>query len=80
VRPPPTAMATNYLLDVTGARHDRSAYSGHVLATLAVLQGSCVNNLVVEPPSTSHFLNKDVAQFRRCVPTAEKTSPLHIAD
>jgi 6-pyruvoyltetrahydropterin/6-carboxytetrahydropterin synthase len=48
-----------------------------MVADLAVLQ-QLVEELVVEPFDHT-FLNKDVAHFGQCVPTAENIA-LHIAD
>jgi 6-pyruvoyltetrahydropterin/6-carboxytetrahydropterin synthase len=48
-----------------------------MVADLAVLQ-KLVEDLVVEPFDHT-FLNKDVAHFGQCVPTAENIA-LHIAD
>jgi 6-pyruvoyltetrahydropterin/6-carboxytetrahydropterin synthase len=48
-----------------------------MVCDLAVLQ-QLVNDLVVEPFDHT-FLNKDVAHFAACVPTAENIA-LHIAD
>jgi len=71
----PHGHGHNYLLDVT-VRGTIDPRTGMV-CDLAVLQ-QLVNNLVVEPFDHT-FLNKDVAHFAACVPTAENIA-LHIAD
>ena len=71
----PNGHGHNYLLDVT-VRGRIDARTGMV-ADLAVLQ-QLVDDLVVEPFDHT-FLNKDVAHFGQCVPTAENIA-LHIAD
>jgi len=71
----PHGHGHNYLLDVT-VRGPIDARTGMV-CDLAVLQ-QLVNDLVVEPFDHT-FLNKDVAHFAACVPTAENIA-LHIAD
>ncbi len=71
----PHGHGHNYLLDVT-VRGRIDARTGMV-ADLAVLQ-QLVEDLVVEPFDHT-FLNKDVAHFGQCVPTAEIIA-LHIAD
>ncbi len=71
----PHGHGHNYLLDVT-VRGRIDARTGMV-ADLAVLQ-QLVEDLVVEPFDHT-FLNKDVAHFGQCVPTAENIA-LHIAD
>lgn len=65
----------NYLLEVT-VRGPIDARTGMV-CDLAALQ-QVVQDLVVEPFDHT-FLNKDVAHFASCVPTAENIA-LHIAD
>jgi 6-pyruvoyltetrahydropterin/6-carboxytetrahydropterin synthase len=71
----PHGHGHNYLLDVTvrGAIDPRTG----MVCDLAVLQ-QLVDDLVVEPFDHT-FLNKDVAFFATCVPTAENIA-LHIAD
>lgn len=71
----PHGHGHNYLLDVTvrGAIDSRTG----MVCDLGELQG-LVNELVVEPFDHT-FLNKDVAHFASCVPTAENIA-LHIAD
>jgi 6-pyruvoyltetrahydropterin/6-carboxytetrahydropterin synthase len=71
----PHGHGHNYLLDVT-VRGRIDARTGMV-ADLAVLQ-QLVEDLVVEPFDHT-VLNKDVAHFGQCVPTAENIA-LHIAD
>jgi len=71
----PHGHGHNYLVDVT-VRGRIDARTGMV-ADLAVLQ-QLVQDLVVEPFDHT-FLNKDVAHFGQCVPTAENIA-LHIAD
>ena len=71
----PNGHGHNYLLDVT-VRGRIDGRTGMV-ADLAVLQ-KLVEDLVVEPFDHT-FLNKDVAHFGQCVPTAENIA-LHIAD
>jgi 6-pyruvoyltetrahydropterin/6-carboxytetrahydropterin synthase len=71
----PNGHGHNYLLDVT-VRGRIDGRTGMV-ADLAVLQ-QLVDDLVVEPFDHT-FLNKDVAHFGQCVPTAENIA-LHIAD
>jgi len=71
----PHGHGHNYLVDVT-VRGRIDARTGMV-ADLAVLQ-QLVEDLVVEPFDHT-FLNKDVAHFGQCVPTAENIA-LHIAD
>ena len=71
----PNGHGHNYLLDVT-VRGRIDGRTGMV-ADLAVLQ-QLVEDLVVEPFDHT-FLNKDVAHFGQCVPTAENIA-LHIAD
>ena len=71
----PNGHGHNYLLDVT-VRGMIDGRTGMV-ADLAVLQ-QLVDDLVVEPFDHT-FLNKDVAHFGQCVPTAENIA-LHIAD
>lgn len=65
----------NYLLEVTvrGRVRERTG----MVCDLAALQ-QLVQDLVVEPFDHT-FLNKDIAHFARCVPTAENIA-LHIAD
>ncbi|MFN9547953.1 MAG: 6-carboxytetrahydropterin synthase [Cyanobacteriota bacterium] len=65
----------NYLLEVTvrGTIQERTG----MICDLAALQ-QAVQDLVVEPFDHT-FLNKDIAHFARCVPTAENIA-LHIAD
>ena len=65
----------NYLVEITvrGTIQDRSG----MVCDLAALQ-QLVQDLVVEPFDHT-FLNKDVAHFANCVPTAENIA-LHIAD
>jgi 6-pyruvoyltetrahydropterin/6-carboxytetrahydropterin synthase len=65
----------NYLLEVTvrGTIHERTG----MVCDLAALQ-QLVQDLVVEPFDHT-FLNKDVAHFASCVPTAENIA-LHIVD
>lgn len=65
----------NYLLEVT-VRGPIEKRTGMV-CDLAALQ-QLVQDLVVEPFDHT-FLNKDVAHFARCVPTAENIA-LHIVD
>ncbi|MEI6828557.1 MAG: 6-carboxytetrahydropterin synthase [Synechococcaceae cyanobacterium ELA445] len=71
----PHGHGHNYLLDVTvrGAIDPRSG----MVCDLAELQ-RLVDELVVEPFDHT-FLNKDVAHFATCVPTAENIA-LHIVD
>ncbi len=71
----PHGHGHNYLLDVTvrGAVDPRTG----MVCDLAELQ-RLVDELVVEPFDHT-FLNKDVAHFAGCVPTAENIA-LHIAD
>ena len=71
----PNGHGHNYLLDVT-VRGSIDARTGMV-CDLAALQ-QLVADLVVEPFDHT-FLNKDVAHFASCVPTAENIA-LHIAD
>ncbi|KAF0655129.1 6-pyruvoyl tetrahydrobiopterin synthase [Cyanobium sp. Copco_Reservoir_LC18] len=71
----PHGHGHNYLLDVT-VRGPIDARTGMV-CDLAQLQ-RLVDELVVEPFDHT-FLNKDVAHFAACVPTAENIA-LHIAD
>jgi 6-pyruvoyltetrahydropterin/6-carboxytetrahydropterin synthase len=71
----PHGHGHNYLLDVT-VRGSIDPRTGMV-CDLAVLQ-QLVDDLVVEPFDHT-FLNKDVAFFATCVPTAENIA-LHIAD
>ena len=71
----PHGHGHNYLLDVT-VRGSIDPRTGMV-CDLAVLQ-QLVDDLVVEPFDHT-FLNKDVAFFAACVPTAENIA-LHIAD
>ncbi len=71
----PHGHGHNYLLDVS-VRGRIDPRTGMV-CDLAELQG-LVNDLVVEPFDHT-FLNKDVAHFASCVPTAENIA-LHIAD
>ena len=71
----PHGHGHNYLLDVT-VRGTIDARTGMV-CDLAALQ-QLVADLVVEPFDHT-FLNKDVAHFASCVPTAENIA-LHIAD
>jgi len=71
----PHGHGHNYLLDVT-VRGSIDPRTGMV-CDLAVLQ-QLVADLVVEPFDHT-FLNKDVAFFATCVPTAENIA-LHIAD
>jgi 6-pyruvoyltetrahydropterin/6-carboxytetrahydropterin synthase len=71
----PHGHGHNYLLDIT-VRGPIDARTGMV-CDLAVLQ-TLVDELVVEPFDHT-FLNKDVAHFAVCVPTAENIA-LHIAD
>ena len=71
----PHGHGHNYLLDVT-VRGQIEPRSGMV-CDLAALQ-QLVEDLVVEPFDHT-FLNKDVAHFASCVPTAENIA-LHIAD
>ena len=71
----PHGHGHNYLLDVT-VRGSIDPRTGMV-CDLAVLQ-RLVDDLVVEPFDHT-FLNKDVAFFATCVPTAENIA-LHIAD
>ena len=65
----------NYLLEITvrGTIQERTG----MVCDLAALQ-QLVQDLVVEPFDHT-FLNKDIAHFARCVPTAENIA-LHIAD
>jgi 6-pyruvoyltetrahydropterin/6-carboxytetrahydropterin synthase len=65
----------NYLLEITvrGTIQDRSG----MVCDLAALQ-QLVQERVVEPFDHT-FLNKDIAHFASCVPTAENIA-LHIAD
>jgi 6-pyruvoyltetrahydropterin/6-carboxytetrahydropterin synthase len=71
----PHGHGHNYLLDVTvrGRIEPRTG----MVCDLAALQ-QLVEDLVVEPFDHT-FLNKDVAHFASCVPTAENIA-LHIAD
>ncbi len=71
----PHGHGHNYLLDVTvrGAIDRRTG----MVCDLAELQ-QLVSDLVVEPFDHT-FLNKDVAHFASCVPTAENIA-LHIVD
>jgi 6-pyruvoyltetrahydropterin/6-carboxytetrahydropterin synthase len=71
----PHGHGHNYLLDVT-VRGRIDPRTGMV-CDLAQLQ-QLVDELVVEPFDHT-FLNKDVAHFATCVPTAENIA-LHIAD
>ena len=71
----PHGHGHNYLLDVT-VRGSIDPRTGMV-CDLAALQ-QLVDDLVVEPFDHT-FLNKDVAHFATCVPTAENIA-LHIAD
>jgi 6-pyruvoyltetrahydropterin/6-carboxytetrahydropterin synthase len=71
----PHGHGHNYLLDVT-VRGQIEPRTGMV-CDLAALQ-QLVEDLVVEPFDHT-FLNKDVAHFASCVPTAENIA-LHIAD
>jgi 6-pyruvoyltetrahydropterin/6-carboxytetrahydropterin synthase len=71
----PHGHGHNYLLDVT-VRGTIDGRTGMV-CDLAALQ-QLVEDLVVEPFDHT-FLNKDVAHFAGCVPTAENIA-LHIAD
>jgi 6-pyruvoyltetrahydropterin/6-carboxytetrahydropterin synthase len=71
----PHGHGHNYLLDVT-VRGRIDPRTGMV-CDLAALQ-KLVDDLVVEPFDHT-FLNKDVAHFAACVPTAENIA-LHIAD
>ncbi|MCP9775291.1 6-carboxytetrahydropterin synthase [Cyanobium sp. WAJ14-Wanaka] len=71
----PHGHGHNYLLDVT-VRGSIDSRTGMV-CDLAALQ-QLVQDLVVEPFDHT-FLNKDVAFFADCVPTAENIA-LHIAD
>ncbi len=71
----PHGHGHNYLLDVT-VRGPIDPRTG-MICDLAELQ-RLVNDLVVEPFDHT-FLNKDVAHFASCVPTAENIA-LHIAD
>jgi 6-pyruvoyltetrahydropterin/6-carboxytetrahydropterin synthase len=71
----PHGHGHNYLLDVT-VRGSIDPRTGMV-CDLAALQ-QLVDDLVVEPFDHT-FLNKDVAFFSTCVPTAENIA-LHIAD
>lgn len=71
----PHGHGHNYLLDVT-VRGSIDPRTGMV-CDLAALQ-QLVEDLVVEPFDHT-FLNKDVAFFADCVPTAENIA-LHIAD
>ncbi len=71
----PHGHGHNYLLDVT-VRGPIDPRTGMV-CDLAELQ-RLVNDLVVEPFDHT-FLNKDVAHFSACVPTAENIA-LHISD
>jgi 6-pyruvoyltetrahydropterin/6-carboxytetrahydropterin synthase len=71
----PHGHGHNYLLDVT-VRGSIDPRTGMV-CDLAALQ-QLVDDLVVEPFDHT-FLNKDVAFFATCVPTAENIA-LHIAD
>ncbi len=72
---PPHGHGHNYLLDVT-VRGPIDPRTGMV-CDLAALQ-ALVQDLVVEPFDHT-FLNKDVAHFAGCVPTAENIA-LHIVD
>ena len=65
----------NYFLEITvrGTIQDRSG----MVCDLAALQ-QLVQELVIEPFDHT-FLNKDIAHFSTCVPTAENIA-LHIAD
>jgi 6-pyruvoyltetrahydropterin/6-carboxytetrahydropterin synthase len=71
----PNGHGHNYLVDVTvrGAIDPRTG----MVCDLARLQ-RLVDDLVIEPFDHT-FLNKDVAHFAGCVPTAENIA-LHIAD
>ncbi len=71
----PNGHGHNYLLDVTvkGSVDPRTG----MICDLATLQG-LVEDLVVERFDHT-FLNKDIAHFETCVPTAENIA-LHIAD
>ena len=71
----PHGHGHNYLLDIT-VRGGIAPRTGMV-CDLAALQ-QLVEELVVEPFDHT-FLNKDVAHFADCVPTAENIA-LHIAD
>jgi 6-pyruvoyltetrahydropterin/6-carboxytetrahydropterin synthase len=71
----PHGHGHNYLLDVT-VRGSIDPRTGMV-CDLGVLQ-TLVQDLVVEPFDHT-FLNKDVAHFATCVPTAENIA-LHITD
>ena len=71
----PHGHGHNYLLEVT-VRGPIDPRTGMV-CDLAALQ-ALVHDLVVEPFDHT-FLNKDVAHFANCVPTAENIA-LHIAD
>ena len=71
----PHGHGHNYLVDVT-VRGSIDPRTGMV-CDLAALQ-SLVSDLVVEPFDHT-FLNKDVAHFADCVPTAENIA-LHIVD
>ena len=71
----PHGHGHNYLLDVT-VRGTIDPRTGMV-CDLAVLQ-RLVDEMVVEPFDHT-FLNKDVAHFATCVPTAENIA-LHIVD
>jgi 6-pyruvoyltetrahydropterin/6-carboxytetrahydropterin synthase len=71
----PHGHGHNYLLDVT-VRGSIDPRTGMV-CDLGVLQ-TLVEDLVVEPFDHT-FLNKDVAHFATCVPTAENIA-LHITD
>jgi 6-pyruvoyltetrahydropterin/6-carboxytetrahydropterin synthase len=71
----PHGHGHNYLLEVT-VRGPIDPRTGMV-CDLAALQ-ALVQDLVVEPFDHT-FLNKDVAHFANCVPTAENIA-LHIAD
>jgi 6-pyruvoyltetrahydropterin/6-carboxytetrahydropterin synthase len=71
----PHGHGHNYLVDVT-VRGSIDPRTGMV-CDLAALQ-RLVSDLVVEPFDHT-FLNKDVAHFADCVPTAENIA-LHIVD
>jgi 6-pyruvoyltetrahydropterin/6-carboxytetrahydropterin synthase len=71
----PHGHGHNYQLEVT-VRGSIDSRTGMV-CDLAALQ-QLVDDLVVEPLDHT-FLNKDVAYFASCVPTAENIA-LHIAD
>ncbi len=65
----------NYLVDIT-VRGSIDKRTG-MICDLSALR-RIVNDLVVEPFDHT-FLNKDIAHFEKCVPTAENIA-LHIAD